>query len=277
MKLRGGKYRAAAKANIISPEIFQQFGGRYLSYGSRQYPYSRTGQGCKSPTGSKMTARYYKELSMNSGEPIQSHTDCTIKPIDGKIAQNMYRQSDYPILSGKPMKVGGEKGIAANTWEVRDTSPRLRTGAEVRTKLTSLTQRAKENPKAKFTSLAHLLTEDFLTECFGELKRDKASGIDRVSVDEYGKDLEENIKDLVKRLKEKSLSQREAARILGVSVRHVVRLFKAYLEKGTAGLVSQRRGRESNNRLSEATRVQALDLLGSKYRGFGPTLACEYS
>jgi len=27
--------------------------------------------------------------------------------------------------------------------------------------------------------------------------------------------------------------------------------------------------------LSEATRVQALDLLGSKYRGFGPTLACE--
>ena len=82
--------------------------------------------------------------------------------------------------------------------------------------------------------------------------------------------------EVMKRLKEKSLSQREAARILGVSVRHVVRLFKAYLEKGTAGLVSQRRGRESNNRLSEATRVQALDLLGSKYRGFGPTLACEY-
>ncbi|MDO9347637.1 MAG: helix-turn-helix domain-containing protein, partial [Anaerolineales bacterium] len=75
--------------------------------------------------------------------------------------------------------------------------------------------------------------------------------------------------------KEKSLSQKEAAKILGVNVRHVRRLFKAYLEKGAAGLVSQRRGRESNNRLSEATRVQALDLLGSKYRGFGPTLACE--
>ncbi len=40
-------------------------------------------------------------------------------------------------------------------------------------------------------------------------------------------------------------------------------------------MVSQRRGQESNNRLSEATRVQALDLLGSKYRGFGPMLACE--
>ena len=98
MKLRGGKYRAVAKANIIIPEINHHFGGRYRSFGSRQYSHNRYKQGCASPTGSKMTARYYKELSMNSGEPIQSHTDCTIKPIDGKIAQNMYRQSDYPIV-----------------------------------------------------------------------------------------------------------------------------------------------------------------------------------
>ena len=193
MKLRGGKYRAVAKANIISPEINHHFGGRYRSFGSRQYSHNRYKQGCASPTGSKMTARYYKELSMNSGEPIQSHTDCTIKPIDGKIAQNMYRQSDYPILSGKPVKVGREKGIAANTWEVRGTSPGLRTGITVRTKLTSLTLRARENPKARFSALAHLLTEDFLKMCFGELKRDKAFRIDRVSVDEYGKDLEENL------------------------------------------------------------------------------------
>ncbi|MCG2786369.1 MAG: ISNCY family transposase [Anaerolineae bacterium] len=81
--------------------------------------------------------------------------------------------------------------------------------------------------------------------------------------------------EVMQRLKEKSLKQREAAKILGVSVRHVKRMFKAYREQGAAGLVSQRRGRESNNRLNEVTRVQALDLLGSKYRGFGPTLACE--
>jgi len=110
------------------------------------------------------------------------------------------------------VKVGGEKGIAANTWEVRDTPPGLRTGITVRTKLTSLTLRAKGNPKCKFSSLAHLLTEDFLTKCFGELKRDKASGIDRVSVDEYGKNLEENIKDLVERLKSKSYRPRPVRR-----------------------------------------------------------------
>jgi transposase len=81
--------------------------------------------------------------------------------------------------------------------------------------------------------------------------------------------------EVMQRLKEKNLNQREAAEILGVSVRQVKRVFKAYREKGAAGLVSLRRGQESNNRLSEATRVRALDLLGSKYRGFGPTLACE--
>jgi hypothetical protein len=45
------------------------------------------------------------------------------------------------------------------------------------TKLSSLTQRAKENPKHRFTRLIDLLTEDFLKECFWELKRDKASGV----------------------------------------------------------------------------------------------------
>ena len=124
-----------------------------------------------------MTARYKMELIMNSGEPVQSHADCTVKPIKGKIAHNMYRQSDYPVLSVKPVKAGGEKGIAANTWEARDTSPGHRTGTKVRTKLASLTQRAKENPKARFSALAHLLDEDFLTGCFRELKRGKCGKV----------------------------------------------------------------------------------------------------
>ena len=81
--------------------------------------------------------------------------------------------------------------------------------------------------------------------------------------------------EVMQRLKEKNLSQKEAARMLDVSVRQVKRMLKMYREKGAAGLVSQRRGRVSNNRLSEETRRKALDLLGSKYRGFGPTLAQE--
>ena len=71
------------------------------------------------------------------------------------------------------------------------------------TKLESLTLRAREDPKCRFTSLAHLLSEDFLKECFRELKRDKASGIDGVTVQEYEVNIEENLKDLVGRMKAK--------------------------------------------------------------------------
>ena|GEM_PF-6799023 len=83
------------------------------------------------------------------------------------------------------MKADGEKGIAVMQREARDTSARLRTGERMTTKLASLTLRARENPKSKFISLAHLLTEDFLKECFWELKRDKASGIDGVGARDY--------------------------------------------------------------------------------------------
>ena len=81
--------------------------------------------------------------------------------------------------------------------------------------------------------------------------------------------------EVMQKLEEKRMRQKEAARILGVSVRHVKRLLKNYRCEGVQGLVSKRRGRASNNRLSEKTYRKALGLLKSKYAGFGPTLACE--
>ncbi len=69
------------------------------------------------------------------------------------------------------------------------------------TKLSSLTQRARENPKHRFTRLLDIMSEDFLKMCFRELKRDKASGVDGVTVKEYEANLEANIKDLVARMK----------------------------------------------------------------------------
>jgi len=81
------------------------------------------------------------------------------------------------------------------------------------TKLESLTLRAREDPKCKFTSLAHLLSEDFLKEGFRELKRDKASGIDGVTVQGYEVNLEDNLKDLVGRLKAKRYRPQPVRRV----------------------------------------------------------------
>jgi group II intron reverse transcriptase/maturase len=49
--------------------------------------------------------------------------------------------------------------------------------------------------------LAYLLNEGFLEQCYWGLKKDKASGIDGVTVRGYGVNLKENLKDLVSRMK----------------------------------------------------------------------------
>jgi predicted DNA-binding protein (UPF0251 family) len=47
--------------------------------------------------------------------------------------------------------------------------------------------------------------------------------------------------EVMQRLKDKRLIQKEAARMLGISLRQVKRLYRAYKAKGAMGLVSQRR------------------------------------
>jgi transposase len=81
--------------------------------------------------------------------------------------------------------------------------------------------------------------------------------------------------EVMQRLEEKRLKQKEAAKILRVSVRQVKRLLRRYRRVGASGLVSQRRGKASNHQLSAEVKQKVLDLLKGKYHGFGPTLACE--
>lgn len=134
---------------------------------------------------------------------MYSQDECGIKPINGKKPQGIiHRKSDYSIVSKKPCNGGGEKGVTGMQCGLRDTIAAHSGGERLSTKLSSLTSRAKENPKYKFNSVTNLLMkEDFLKENFWRLKRDKSPGIDKVTVEGYGKELEENLKNLAKRLK----------------------------------------------------------------------------
>ena len=69
------------------------------------------------------------------------------------------------------------------------------------TKITRINQIAKERPKEVFTSIYHLINEELLKECFKELDGTKATGIDKITKEEYEQNLEENIKNLVTKLK----------------------------------------------------------------------------
>jgi len=81
--------------------------------------------------------------------------------------------------------------------------------------------------------------------------------------------------EVIQRIEEKNMKQREAARILKITVRHVKRLLRAYRRSGAEGLVSKRRGKPSNNRLKAEVKQQAIDLIYGHYYDFGPTLAHE--
>lgn len=81
--------------------------------------------------------------------------------------------------------------------------------------------------------------------------------------------------EVFRQLLEKRLKQRQAADLLGLSVRQVIRLAKAFKREGAAALVSKRRGRPSNNRLAAPLLTQAGELLRAHYYDFGPTLAHE--
>ncbi len=81
--------------------------------------------------------------------------------------------------------------------------------------------------------------------------------------------------EVMQRLKDKRLRQKEAAEMLGISIRQVKRLWRAYRKEGAKGLVSVRRGKASNHRLDAGIAQQALDLIKERYEDFGPTLAHE--
>jgi hypothetical protein len=81
--------------------------------------------------------------------------------------------------------------------------------------------------------------------------------------------------EVMQRVAKKQMSQKEAGRILSLGVRQIKRLLRAYRQHGAVGLVSKHRGRQANNHLAEDVKRKALNLLKTKYQGFGPTLAHE--
>lgn len=72
------------------------------------------------------------------------------------------------------------------------------------TKLKRIEKLAEDNPDMKFTSLVHLLNEENLKSCHHELPAGKATGVQKITKEEYGENLDENIASLVNQMKRKS-------------------------------------------------------------------------
>ena len=81
--------------------------------------------------------------------------------------------------------------------------------------------------------------------------------------------------EVVQNLESGQIRQGDAAARLGISVRQVKRLVRAFRALGPGAVVSKRRGQPSNNRTDPALVEAAIGLVRDRYFDFGPTLACE--
>jgi transposase len=76
-------------------------------------------------------------------------------------------------------------------------------------------------------------------------------------------------------VQEGSLLLVEAQERLGLSYRQTKRVWARFKAEGASGLVHGSRGRVSNRRRDAAEKRRVLEICGSRYEDFGPTLASE--
>ena len=78
------------------------------------------------------------------------------------------------------------------------------------TKLKRVEQRSQQDRNATFNNLGHLINLEMLGACFRSLDRNKAVGIDGITKEHYGSRLEENLKQLLAKIRKGSYHPKPA-------------------------------------------------------------------
>ena len=81
--------------------------------------------------------------------------------------------------------------------------------------------------------------------------------------------------EILKRTMRGDLKNKDAARLLNVSLRHAKRLKAAVRKRGPSALIHGSRGKRGNRHIPDDERERIVALLHEQYHDFGPTLACE--
>lgn len=81
--------------------------------------------------------------------------------------------------------------------------------------------------------------------------------------------------ETLQKLIDRRLTESEAAGQLGLGIRQIRRLKKAYKINGAKGLTNKKRGKPSNHQYPAAVKELALAYVHERYSDFKPTFACE--
>ena len=80
-------------------------------------------------------------------------------------------------------------------------------------RISQLSSANRGNPDFRFYSLAHMIDKKMLAECHGRMDGNKAVGIDGITKEEYGQNLNENLEDLLDRMKRNAYIPKPARRV----------------------------------------------------------------
>ena len=81
--------------------------------------------------------------------------------------------------------------------------------------------------------------------------------------------------NIINATREKKITNGQAAKMLGISLRQIKRLKKKIREQGASGIIHQLKRRQSNHHIAEAIKQKALQTIRERYADFKPSFAAE--
>lgn len=106
----------------------------------------------------------------------------------------------HTVLGARESRVQGE-GARQGETGLGKHWPYKRRRVKVSTQLVQIAKKAKLDRKVRFTSLAHLLTPEFLKETWGTINRRGAAGVDGESIEQFEGELEQRIQEICAQLR----------------------------------------------------------------------------
>lgn len=100
------------------------------------------------------------------------------------------------------LRTHSREGEAGYDMLVERTTGGTLSPQTVSLKLDHLRVQAQKHPDRVFTTLHHLIDEDFLLEAYSRTNKNAAAGVDKVTAERYAENLAENLKSLLKRYQE---------------------------------------------------------------------------
>ena len=170
------------------------------------------GEGVEGLPGSKSLARAEGGARNRGG--LESHCRTNCEGQAGRAAQRQAATPDAPgvglahSIPWQGVSPEAEERANRSTQSAQATSAVRTTERDWQTFLRAIAEKAFTNKHHRFGDLYRWLNQNALRQSFLRLRKDAASGVDGVTFQQYEKNLEANLDDLVGRLKRKAYRAR---------------------------------------------------------------------